>query len=195
MKKIETYDDLIDWSNRANLNMASDKKGMQERIDLQDEMGHSEAKVIEKLWQESIDRNDQRLVAFALHKIMGDDYLGRYINIWVHYKWDQEVEKWNTNHDLRWKEIHEAEVALKEARKTVERRIRLMRNILQKRIHQDASRRLQIHTLNTQIASLRNSLHGAEEHAMAMEEDAMKYRELTGKIGQFIKDMEKSGGA
>jgi len=181
---ITTYDELLDWSKRANFNT-----NLKERINLQDEFGRSEARVIEKLWEQSVGTGDRNLVCFALHKIMGDDYLARYIDVWIRTLMDKKATEYDNAFNLRWKTLHIKEEDLEVAKKAVAKRVRQVRNLLRAKDRKIQGRDDYIRMLQDDNKKLRNSLGGAMDQAGKYEHYATRYFDMLGFLNTLQEDM------
>lgn len=189
-KVITTYDELLDWSKRANFNT-----NLKERVMLQDEFGRSNARVIEKLWEQSIDCSKRNLVCFALHKIMGDDYLTRYIDVWVRVKIDHEKARIEEYLRAKSQELNRRFEDLAVAKKTVAKRVRYAQRITRDRDNKITFLRKEIRDLLDDNKKLHNSLSGAFNQAAKYEHYATRYFDMLGFLNIIKQDMiEKSMG-
>lgn len=182
--KITTYDELLDWSKRANFCV-----DLKEKIQLQDECGYSYAKVIEKLWEESVERGDRNLVCFALHKIMGDDYLARYIDVWIQVKQSKSIMELSILEMEMNKKIQFKQEDLQVARKSVAKRVRQVMHLLRKKDWTIQNQEKYIKELQDDNKKLRNSLGGAMDQAGKYEHYADRYFDMLSMLNTLQEDM------
>jgi len=121
MKTIETKEDFLKWANDCNKVLKP-----QEICDLQDVYGHSEVKTIKDLFVND-DSTDNRMIAFAINKVMGWDALKEMINHLIRAKANkiinEEIEHYMADYLKRDKALSEKEQAFRESRKPYWKRI------------------------------------------------------------------------
>ena len=101
MIKIETKQDFLDWSHRVNHAI--------HQCDLQDDFAGSDLKSLKKWFIEILEKDDRRLILFAIHKNQGGDVLLDFVNHYSRMKANEYLEAESDEINKRWSELLQKE--------------------------------------------------------------------------------------
>lgn len=121
IRKIETYEQLMNWANRANTFL-----DLKQKIALQDEMGRSLSADIQKIYGELSNPSDRRIIIFGLLKIMDHSYADEFVTIWAKTVAAKYKEEYANEFIERMRTVTNQEEALRASKKYIYRRIRTL---------------------------------------------------------------------
>lgn len=123
MKIIEDYSQLLDWAERANTCI-----NLKARVDMQDEFGRSNAKLMEQLFLKAVEKDHRRIILFGVYKIMGDQWLETYIRIWMQAKAEDFRSRVLADLEEREQHLESQRQIFLDSQKPIFRKFRKMKN-------------------------------------------------------------------
>ena len=137
MKKIETYEQLLDWAKRANTPLTT-----KQRCDMQDEFMHTDLNTMKGFVEEACnhtDKYDRRNILFGIMKLLSDETLATYIGVWARTVYERQREIDEKDLIKRWNDLEEANRRLtikkqifEDSKKPIHKRIRALRKEIER---------------------------------------------------------------